>query len=158
MCTVTLSEVQELCGANVPGNTALYLANYDDIDVVPAAVDSVISSDLTMAASAVFRRFNFTEDTCQHLEPVNDAGSVDGSITCFFHKDDAIKRNLFKNMINGKFSIIITDGNSLTKFIRKARFVADFDSGTAAGDRNGYTARITYTSAAADVYEGAIPV
>ena len=161
MCTVTMQEILEICGANVPGNTALYVTNYDDIASIPAATDKVITGDIVMVTGSpapVFLRFNFTEDTCQHTEQQNDAGSVDGLIQCRFDKDDAVKRNQFENMANGKFTVIITDGNELTKIVRKCRWKRNFDSGTSGADVNGYDGQFVYTSKSADIYEGTIPV
>ena len=157
MCTVTLADINELCGANVPGNISVYVANYDDLATVPSATAKVITGDITMVASATFKRFNFTEDTCQHTEEQNEGGSVDGILRMNFHKDDAIKRNQFEAMVNGKFSVIVTDGNGLTKLIRKCRWRRNYDSGTSGADVNGYSCEFFYTAQAADVYEGVIP-
>lgn len=157
MCVVTLAAVVHDCGGNVPGNTILNVANLDDVLTIPAATNGVISSNIVMVATKVSYNFEFTEDTCQHTEPQNEAGSVDGQIVCRFDKDTATKRNLFRNMVNGKFALWITDGNGHTKFIKKAKFKRDFDSGTAGADINGFTVTFTYTSEGAYSYTGVIP-
>lgn len=161
MCVVTLEEIIEQCGTNTAGNKMLYLANMDDLLTVPApdADTRTISTDIVMDTGDQFFAFGFTEDTCQHTENINDNDSAIGAITAFFGKDEDKKRHRFTTMIGGKFAVIITDENNVTKYIPNVRFRWDFDSGTdSENDRNGYTVRMSYKGEPAYIYEGTIPL
>lgn len=165
MCTVTLQPVNELCGANVPGNRTLYVINDDEVLDYPArtADSATLSGDITTiddpaspGTPVSFNRFTFREETCQHTETQNASGGVDGSIVCRFDKDDDVKRHLFGQMPNGRYTILITDENGLTKARQKCRFTRNFDSGTAGEDINSYEVTFTYVGQEADIYTGVV--
>ena len=156
MCTVTLNPVAKVCGPNAPGNKTVWVANREDIADIPTAVDSVISTDLTMEVGATFKKFVFERNSCRHLEPTNDGGSVDGTVTCFFGHDDIAKRGQFNNMRNGLFTLIVEDGNGLVKIVEEAEIKPDFDSGESGSDKNGYTVQFYWTGQPADIYQGII--
>lgn len=161
MCAVDLEEIQEQCGTNTAGNQFLYIANEDDLLNVPDpdAGTSTISSDVTCVSTKQFFPFGFTEDTCKHDETVNDNDALIATIVCFFGKDDETKRHKFFEMIGGKFAVIITDNNGLTKLCRNVRWRPNFSTGEdPENDKNGYTVTLSYKGASAKVYTGAVPL
>ena len=156
MCTVNLNPVAKVCGSNIPGNKTLWVANTADVVDIPAATAKVISTDLTMEVGAVFNKFEFEPRACRHLEPENEGGSVDGTIDCFFAKDDTAKRGQFDEMSGGTFVVIVEDGNGLVKLVEECEMKADFDSGESGTDKNGYQVQFYWTGKRADIYQGTI--
>ncbi|MEL6625429.1 MAG: hypothetical protein AAFP83_17070 [Bacteroidota bacterium] len=160
MCVVDFSEVASKCGgSNTGGNKTLYIANDGDVVDLPTpdAGTSTISSDLTMETGKVFRKFTFTDDTCQHLENDNEGRNKTSSIVCRIDGDDPVKRHQFDEMYGGEYTVILTDGNDLTKIVQRCTFKSNFDSGTTKADLNGYEVRFEYSGRGAFVYTGAIP-
>lgn len=159
MCTVTLAEIDKVCGPNIPGNILLYVANADELITVPA-VDvgtHTVSTDVTFDTGGRWWPFVFDKKSCQHTEEEQENGQVLGTVTCFFSHDDDAKRKLFMDMTNGDFALCITDGNSLTKLVPSGvEFSRNFDSGLETADKNGYQVTFTYEGTPAYIYTGAI--
>ena len=113
MCVVTLAQIAEACGANVPGAKRVHVINHAEVTTVPAADANTktISTDLTLAATKFFSEFIFAKDGAQHTEESNLNGSVNGRLEMIFPKDDDPKRYMFEQMQGGgKFAVVYVDG------------------------------------------------
>lgn len=160
MCVVVLKGVAKRCGANIPGNVNLWVANMQDVDVIPDPDPGTrtISTDLTMAAAAVFKKYVFATGTARHTEPEDENHSTTGLLVARFDKDDAAKREEFYNMSRNAegFTFIVEDGNGERKLVPESELFGDFDSGAQGADKNAWTIRLQYTGDPAFIYTGAI--
>lgn len=146
-CVSTLSGLQLGCESNMGGLKCVYIANYDDVvSVTNTGVNEI--TDITMAATAKFKKYEFRKQT--------------GSLTSTITKDDAIGTIYYTNEVNlqfskmetvkrlelsalslGQLAVIVEDQNGKFWYLGYDNYVTGLNttaaSGTNYGELNGYT-------------------
>lgn len=60
-CPNTLAEITKLCDVTLGFKNKFYIAREDEITTIPAAVDGVVSTAITMVATKLFYAFSVSE-------------------------------------------------------------------------------------------------
>jgi hypothetical protein len=161
MCELTISAIEQVCGPNIPGGKALYVANKSDVASITANSATWTASAITMVATKLFKPFKFDRRSLQHKEDSLASGAVNGSIECFFSRDAAATRAALREMCSPSANLcaIVEDGNGVLKFIPEGiTLKRNFDSGKEGEDKNGYTVMLEYQGDAAYTFTGTVPL
>lgn len=167
MSTYHVPAIDADCNDNEAGIMTIDVINDEDLTFPLPAVDAApadwtISSDVVLidAAIAGFERFKFVRFQAEYSETPNDADNYDSSLKFMITKDDATKRNTFRNMFNpcSSYTVIITDANGHVKLQPNMRFRDTFTSGLGGSnsDRNKYDAEFYKSGKKAYTYTGQI--
>lgn len=148
-CSDLDSTLPVFCGPNVGSITEAYFADYDKVYSLTISTQSVVTA-ITMTASAVFYKYNFSEDTSsltQTNTPTKSNDLVDQVGVLVFQKLETQSRNKF-NLLRGKrLAVIYKDANSqywfsgYTMGVRSTGITQT--TGTDRGDDNIWTVTLT---------------
>lgn len=148
-----------VCGPRSGGMSALYLADASDVSSFTQTGE--LWSAVTMNGSAVFRKFEFEQDTAMFKDDAgveNGSAKVDHTIEAYFGKLTQTNRDRMQDIINSSVCgiiAIIVDNNGQkwvagysTNFtkdrpLRKSTVAAD--SGKVFTDQNGQTLTLVST-------------
>lgn len=168
MPPIPLTDIKGTTGPNPGGSVNLYLAEADEVELIPAAVAGVITTDITLKAGATigFKKFEFAPGTCKLSHPSvgeDGSGSFDTLIDVVIDGDDGARLDLFEQMINGRFIAILDPSSKKTKVVGTLRAPLicrqiNYDGGADNPERNGFT--FQFKSRAGHLsreYQGVIP-
>lgn len=145
-CAQVFSGITNDCGNNMGGILEVFLANAADVDAV-TITDNMVTA-ITMAASAKFKRYQFAAQTGSmnsnySIDYTTGTKYVTTDLTMIFNRMETAKRIEITAMAQGELVAIVKDSNGRYWYLGEdAPVVAsavDGVTGTAHGDRNGYS-------------------
>ncbi len=152
-CTQTLGGIARDCAPSMGGIVEVYIANAADVSAV-AVKDGKISA-ITMAASAKFKGYSFTRQagsltSTYTIDKPNGVTYVQSDLVLPFNRMETAKRVEMSALAAGELACIVKDANGLLWYLGKDGPVmasaGDGQTGTAWGDRNGYSITLQDTS------------
>ena len=144
-CSQTLNGILQDCAANMGGIVEAYLANKAD---VTATISDGKVNAITMASSAKFHKYQFKTGTGSmssnyQINQENGTKFVQTDLLLVFNRMETAKRVEVVAMAQGELVAIVKDGNGLYWFLGWDEPIVlnagDGLTGTARGDRNGYS-------------------
>lgn len=148
-CSQTLNGITRDCATNMGGVRSVRLANKADISAITTA-DSKISA-ITMVSSAKFHKYAFAPNTASmssnyQVNAENGTKYVQTDLAMVFNRMETTKRIEMSAMAQGELVAIVEDANGLFWFLGFDEPITlsagDGLTGTARGDRNGYSATL----------------
>lgn len=147
-CYQTLAGILRDCATNMGGVRSVRLAN--KADVTAAVTDKMVSS-ITMASTSKFHKYEFTPNTASmssnykvNLE--NGSKYVQTDLVLVFNRMETTKRIEISAMAQAELCAIVEDANGVFWFLGFDEPIiltaGDGLTGTARGDRNGYSATL----------------
>lgn len=146
-CSQTLSGLAKDCETSIGGVAEVYIANYDDVSSVSASSGKI--SAITMKSSAKFKRYAFARNTANMVSNYvvsaeNGTQYVETTLAMAFNRMETTKRVEITALAQGSdLAVIIKDNNGTYFYLGKDEAVylsaGDGNTGTAKGDRNGYS-------------------
>lgn len=146
-CSQTLAGIARDCSSNMGGIKNVYIANFADVDTV--TVTSGVVTAITMLSSKKFYKYVFAPFTSSltsnwNVSPENGTKYVESTLTMVFNKMDATKRLEIVALAQSELVVIVEDNNGTMFYLGYEEGVrlingSDGQTGTARGDRNGYT-------------------
>lgn len=145
-CSQTLSGLAKDCETSIGGVAEVYIANYDDVSSASASSGKI--STITMKASAKFKRYAFARNTANMVSNYvvsaeNGTQYVETTLVMVFNRMETTKRVEITALAQGDLAVIVKDNNGTYFYLGKDEAVnisaGDGNTGTAKGDRNGYS-------------------
>lgn len=150
-CNQTLNGLTKDCLSNKGGISEVYIANADDVTAIGTTTGKVTS--ITMASSAKFHRYALPKGTGSlssnyQINLENGTTYVQSDILMVFNRMRTQARIEITALAHNDMAIIVKDGNGLYWYIGAGINAGDEPvvmsagdglSGTARGDRNGYS-------------------
>lgn len=170
-CTQTLNGILRDCLPNAGGLRAVYLANFSEVDYFGANGgldpddDSITGVD--MDGGAVFHEYQFDRNTASissnfAVNAENGTKYVETDLVMVFNRMNTAKRNALIALAKGELTAIVEDNNGKQWVLGVEHPLVmsahDGLTGTAYGDRNGYS--ITLHTVSPNMpygYSGTIP-
>lgn len=157
-CCVSLATIPKFCGGvNAPGlDRKLAIACGDDVATIPAAVDHVISTAITMRAAdsaasppttaGVFFGWNFAKEDQEFTSEKDDNGLWKTVVKIFVPKLAAMTSNILNN-VNGDDKIsIVKDRNGAQRLIGSLTEGCSVKVKEQTNPKNGYVVEILWES------------
>lgn len=153
-CSQTLNGITNDCAANMGGILEVYVANKSDVSAVTTTTGKV--TGITMASSAKFKVYHFKPGTSSltsnyQVNQENGVQYVQSDLQMVFNRMETAKRIEISALAQGEMVAIVKDANGLYWFLgMDAPLVisaGDGLTGTARGDRNGYSITLQDNSA-----------
>lgn len=145
-CNQTLAGISLDCANNKGGIKEVYIANYGDVTAVTESEGKV--SEITMAASAKFKRYNFRKNTGSMTSTLNvdettGINFVRTELSLVFTKMETPKRLEVSALALGQLAVIVKDSNDIYWYLGKDDYVSSSagtgQTGTAKTDSNNYS-------------------
>lgn len=145
-CTQVLAGITLDCASSVGGIKEVYIANYDDIDMVTVADDKV--TQITMKENAKFKKYQFRKQTGSmtstlNVDEVAGINYVSTELSLVFTKMETSKRIEIAALSIGQLAVIVKDGNDKYWYLGYNDYVSAVNgggaTGTAKGDSNNYS-------------------
>lgn len=145
-CTQTLSGITRDCLGNNGGIKTVWLANYDDVTSVTESSGAITA--VSMATSKKFKKYEFPRNTSSmssnySVNAENGTSYVETDLLMVFTRMDTAKRLEIVAMAQGLLVAIVEDNNGNKWYLGHDYPVTlnagDGLTGTARGDRNGYS-------------------
>ena len=145
-CSQTLAGIAKDCAPNMGGIVEVLLANKADIASIGTADDMV--NAITMESTAKFHRYNFKPNTSNmastfQVNQENGTTYVQTLLQLVFNRMETAKRVEVTALAQGELCAIVKDANGVYWFLGfdAPLFInaGDGQTGTARGDRNGYS-------------------
>lgn len=145
-CAQTLNGLTYDCASSMGGIVAVYIANASDVASV-TSTGGVISA-VTMADSAKFKAYTFARNTGSLssnyvIDDTTGAKYVTSDLVLVFTKMESTKRLEITALAQGELAVIVKDANGSCHYLGLDAPVrasaGDGLTGTARGDRNGYS-------------------
>lgn len=145
-CNQTLSGLLRDCAASMGGILEVLLANREDVSSVVVADDKI--STITMAESAVFRKYAFAKNTGSMssnytIDPTTGVRFVTTDLVMVFNRMETTKRVEITALAQNDLVAIVKDANGKYWYLGYNEPVTattgDGLTGTARADRNGYS-------------------
>ena len=145
-CTQVLAGITLDCASSVGGIKEVYIANYDDIDLVTVADDKV--TQITMKENAKFKKYQFRKQTGSmtstlNVDEVAGINYVSTELSLVFTKMETSKRIEIAALSIGQLAVIVKDGNDKYWYLGYNDYVSAVNgggaTGTAKGDSNNYS-------------------
>ena len=165
-CTQTLAGITRDCLGNNGGIKTVWLANYDDVSSLTEAAGAITA--VTMAASKKFYKYEFPRNTSSMssnyaVNAENGTSYVETDLLMVFTRMDTAKRLEIVAMAQGNLVAIVEDNNGNKWYLGHDFPVTinagDGLTGTARGDRNGYSVTLRDESAELPFpFTGTVPV
>ena len=160
-CTQTLTGITRDCLRNVGGIAKVWIANAGDIDHIDSAGDEFSGFD--MLAGKKFYEYQFTRGTASlssnyQVNAENGTRYVQSDLVLVFNRMDTAKRKEILALLGAELVIVAQDNNGImwtlgaiapgpiTHPVVGADADADGLTGTAYGDRNGYSVTFHWVS------------
>lgn len=145
-CSQTLSGIAKDCLSSLGGIVEAYIANKADVSAVTVTSDQVTA--ITMAGGAKFHAYQFRPGTGSltsnyTVNNENDSRFVESDLVLVFNRMDTTKRVEVVALAQTETVAIVKDGNGKYWFLGfdegMVLGAGDGQTGTAHGDRNGYS-------------------
>lgn len=145
-CNQTLAGINLDCTNNKGGIKEVYIANYGDVASVTESEGKV--SEITMAADAKFKRYNFRKNTGSMTSTLNvdettGINFVRTELSLVFTKMETAKRIEVSALALGQLAVIVKDSNDILWYLGKDDYVSSSagsgNTGTAKTDSNNYS-------------------
>lgn len=145
-CNQTLSGLVRDCSPNMGGIVEALIAN--SVDVTAVSVSDNRISAITMATSAKFKRYSFARNTGSlasnyTIDPASGVRYVASDLVLQFNRMETAKRVEISALAQNDLVVIVKDANGKYWYLGKDEPVnataGDGLTGTARGDRNGYS-------------------
>jgi len=145
-CSQTLSGIGRDCAANMGGIRRVLLANRSDVASITIATNKVTA--ITMEASKKFYEYNFRPGTSNmsssyQVSPENGTKYVQTDLLMIFNRMETAKRVEVEAMAQADLYGIVEDNNGAYWLLGNENplelSAGDANTGTARGDRNGYS-------------------
>lgn len=143
---MTLAGLAKDCASNMGGIVEVLLANFDDVTAL--TVSEEIITAITLASGAYFHKYNFPKETGsltsnRTVDPTVGANFVQTDLLMQFNRMETSKRVEIAALAQADLVAIVKDANGKYWYLGKDEPVTmtanDGQTGTARGDRNGYT-------------------
>ena len=165
-CTQTLAGISRDCLGNNGGIKAVWLANYDNVSSLTEAAGAITA--ITMLNSEKFKKYEFPRNTSSmssnyQVNAENGTSYVETDLVMVFTRMDTTKRLEIVAMAQGLLVAIVEDANGNKWYLGHDYPVTigagDGLTGTARGDRNGYSVTLHDEAQALPMpFTGSIPV
>jgi hypothetical protein len=165
-CTQTLSGISRDCLGNNGGIRKVWLANFDNVSSLTVSAGAITA--ITMANSEKFKLYEFPRNTSSlssnyAVNAENGTSYVETDLLMVFTRMDTSKRLEIVAIAQGNLVAIVEDNNGNKWYLGKDYPVTinagDGLTGTARGDRNGYSVTLRDESAELPFpFTGTIPV
>ncbi len=138
------------CRDSVGGVVEIYFIEAGNVTAITEASGNV--SAITKASGKVFRKYEQDQDTAFFVENLNSNvqnGSIfyQQELTIVLNKMQTATRNELLLLLKNRLIAVVKDANGAYWLLGKTRFLystgGNSGSGTASGDRNGYTFTFT---------------
>jgi len=149
-CCADLADLLRICNE---GNAAglysdIQIICRKDVDVIPAAVDNVIATDITVKVDKQW--FLFEASNVQGSYTSTPEGDSDGYtnnhvLTLFFPKMSAARSNVLGNM-RGEYIVAFTDRNDFTQLMGDLKSGAEMKVTPQTEGKNGYAVEFMWKS------------
>ena len=145
-CTQTLAGISRDCLGNNGGIRKVWLANYDNVASLTEALGAITT--ITMSNSEKFKLYEFARNTSSMtsnyaVNAENGTSYVETDLLMVFNRMDTAKRLEIVAMAQGLLVAIVEDNNGKMWYLGHDYPVTinagDGQTGTARGDRNGYS-------------------
>jgi len=145
-CTQTLTGISRDCLGNNGGIAAVWLANFDNVSSLTEASGAITA--ITMANSEKFKKYVFPRNTSSMssnyaVSSENGTSYVETDLVMVFTRMDTSKRLEIVALAQGNLVAIVEDNNGNKWYLGHDYPVTinagSGESGTARGDRNGYS-------------------
>ena len=145
-CAQTLAGILRDCASNMGGIIEVYLANKADVSAITKTSDKV--TGITMASTAKFKKYQLKPGTgslTSNYQVSQENGSVyvQSDLLMVFNRMETTKRIEITAMAQGELIGIVKDANGLYWLLGEYEpmliSAGDGLTGTARGDRNGYS-------------------
>lgn len=152
-CSQTLAGIVKDCSPSMGGILEAYAISYDDVKTV-SAEDGIIKT-ISLETSAKFKKYAFRKETSyftstRNIDHTTGNNSVSTEIYLLFPRMETTKRIEMEALSLAGLCLICKDANGKYWFFGKDDEVlasaGDAKSGTARGDRNGYSVTLTDNS------------
>lgn len=152
-CSQTLAGIVRDCSTNMGGIKTVYIANQADVDSV--TVTSGVVTAITMKSSKKFYQYAFSLGTSSltsnwQVSPENGTRYVETDLLMVFNRMDSTKRLEIMALAQAELAVIVEDNNGNLWYLGNDEPVVlnagDGQTGTARGDRNGYSITLRETS------------
>lgn len=145
-CTQTLAGITRDCLGSNGGIKTVWLANYDNVASLTESSGAITA--ITMSNSEKFKKYEFTRNTGSMssnyaVSAENGSSYVETDLLMVFNRMDTAKRLEIVAMAQGNLVAIVEDNNGKMWYLGHDYPVTinagDGLTGTARGDRNGYS-------------------
>lgn len=145
-CNQTLSAILRDCAPSMGGILEAYFANREDVKEVSVAEEQV--SAITMADGKKFTKFQFARNTGSMTstytkDPTTGVNYVTTDLNLVFNRMETSKRVAISALAQNELVAIVKDANNKFWYLGMNEAVTattgDGVTGTARGDRNGYS-------------------
>ena len=145
-CAQTLSGITRDCLANIGGVRAVWLANYANVDALTESAGAITA--ISMLNSEKFKEYQFARNTASltsnnTVNAENGTSYVESDLVMVFNRMDTNKRLEVVAMAQGELVAIVEDNNGNMWYLGHdfplTLSAGDGQTGTARGDRNGYS-------------------
>ena len=164
-CTQTLSGIARDCLGNNGGIKTVWLANWDNVASLTESSGAITA--ITMANSEKFKKYEFPRNTSSMssnyaVNAENGTSYVETDLLMVFTRMDTTKRLEIVAMAQGLLAAFVEDNNGNVWYLGHDFPVTinagDALTGTARGDRNGYSITLRDESAEPPMpFTGTIP-
>lgn len=165
-CTQTLTGISRDCLGNNGGIRKVWLANYDNVASLTVSAGAITA--ITMSNSEKFKLYEFARNTSSlssnyAVNAENGTSYVESDLLMVFNRMDTSKRLEIVALAQGNLVAIVEDNNGNKWYLGKDFPVTinagDGLTGTARGDRNGYSITLRDESAQLPYpFTGTVPV
>ena len=152
-CSQTLAGIARDCATNMGGIKTVYIANAADVDSV--TLTSGVVTAITMVSSKKFYKYAFALGTSSmtstwQVSAENGTKYVETDLAMVFNRMDSTKRLEIVALAQAELVVVVEDNNSNMWYLGFHEPVmlnaGDGNTGTARGDRNGYTVTLRDTA------------
>ena len=165
-CTQTLSGISRDCLGSNGGIKAVWLANWDNVASLTESSGAITA--ITMSNSEKFKKYEFPRNTSSMtsnyaVNAENGTSYVETDLVMVFNRMDTTKRLEIVAMAQGLLAAFVEDNNGNVWYLGHDYPVTinagSGESGTARGDRNGYSITLRDESNELPMaFTGTIPV
>jgi hypothetical protein len=164
-CTLISSGISKNCDNNTGGITNIYITDFANVLSLTASAGEI--SAISMASGTQFYEYQFNKHTSTFAEKTTvsiENGTVfqEQTVTLKLAKRQKASRNNLALLLHKELAVIVKDSNGLFWYVGEVNGanVTDIpsESGTQAGDFNGYTVTIlgTEPTAAQEITSSAV--
>jgi len=149
ICNALTGNIYKSCDNNTGGVTEIYIADYDNVEVITASGTPEEITAITMAATTFFYKFDINRNTSSIEETATidiSAGSTyfSQTVNLMLKRRTAEKRDAIKKLTDGqkKLRVIVKDSNGIYWLVgqEEGAYTTEVGggSGIQKGDSNGY--------------------
>ena len=151
-CNQALAGITLDCTTSLGGIKTVYIANYGDVTNVATDESTGMVTGITMAEGATFKPYQFRKQTGSMTSTLNvdeTAGInyVSTELSLVFTKMETAKRVEMSALAIGQLAVIVEDSNNKFWYLGMNDYVSSTaggaSTGTAKGDQNAYTLKLT---------------